>query len=94
MFMHTPAYQVGETVLFGLRKRVVMPDDTDVIYEVPPAADCRLWLVSELFFGTQNLWWIIAELNNVKDPLAGVRSGTRLRIPTRERLSDAGVFNS
>ncbi len=93
MFMRTPAYSAGGSVAFGLRRRVVIPDQSDTIYEVPPAASNKLWLVSELFYGTKELWWLIAELNNVQDPLALVPSGSQLRIPTRERLSNEGVFN-
>lgn len=92
MFMRTPIYRTGDGVVFGLRQQVVFQDATDQIYVVPPAANSKLWLVAELFYGVQELWWVISEVNNILDPLVSVPAGTQLRIPRRERLADQGIL--
>lgn len=95
MFARTPVYRsgAGGTLRFGLRRRVILPHESDVYYEVPSAAVRRLWLVSELFYGVSDLWWVLAEVNNVRDPLLSVPAGTRLRIPLRTRLAEEGALD-
>lgn len=93
MFSRTPVYEVNETVLFGLLMDPVIADPTDQIYVMPQAGENRLDLISALFYGTPQLWWVIALVNNITDPITGAPSGTALRIPTKNRLSQEGILS-
>lgn len=92
MFMSTPIYSVeGETV-FGLMRDPIVPDPTDQAYTVPAAAEDRLWLVADLFYQTSELWWVIALVNQILDPMQ-LPAGTQLRIPTKSRLASEGILD-
>lgn len=93
MFMNTPLYGVGGEVVAGLQRPPTIKDASDLVYVVPPTGTNRFDLISQLFYGTPELWWLIAEVNDIVDPLTGVAPGTTIRVPTRERLSKEGVLN-
>jgi len=80
-------------VHFGLLQDSVIADSTDQLYTVTQAGEKRLDAISHLFYGTSKLWWVIAQVNGIVDPLNGVASKTELRIPTKERLSEAGILS-
>ncbi len=94
MYARTPVYDVGnDTVVFGLMRPVVVPDSSDELWIMPSAGEYRLDLLSNDFYGTPHLWWVIASVNNILDPLVAVPTGTELRIPTKDRLAAEGVLN-
>jgi hypothetical protein len=93
MFAKTSVYEVGGEVVFGLRRQVVVPDATDILIKMPSAGVYRLDLIADQYLGMADLWWVIAEINNMPDPLVTVDINTELRIPTRERLASLGVLN-
>ena len=94
MFTSTPVYDLGAgLIVFGLMQPPVVPDDTDELWTVPPAGVARLDRIADNFYGTPALWWVIASVNNILDPLVGVPQGTAIRVPTRERLSAQGILN-
>lgn len=93
MFAKTSVYEVNHEIVFGLRRAVVIPDATDILFKMPSAGQYRLDLIADQYLGTPDLWWVIAEINNMADPLVTVAVGTELRIPTRERLAVLGVLN-
>jgi len=94
MFAKTPIYDLGgDTVVFGLMQPVVVPDATDELWLMPSAGVPRLDLLANDFYGTPQLWWVIASVNNMLDPLVAVPEGTPMRIPTKERLSAEGILN-
>lgn len=43
-------------------------------------------LIAYKLLGDPDLWWVIAQLNNVVNPLADVAVGLDLKIPTRESI--------
>lgn len=43
-------------------------------------------LISYKFYETVELWWVIAQYNNIVNPLADVPVGLELRIPTKESV--------
>ena len=89
----TPIYQGADGALsFGLLRDPVISDPTDQVYTVTQPAEARLDLISALFYGTPHLWWVIALVNNIVDPLLGAPTGAHLRIPARERLTQAGIL--
>lgn len=92
-FTQTPVYEVGTDVVFGQMVPAVVPNDSDIIYAVPPAGEFRLDLVSAQFYGVPDLWWIIASVNGIIDPIVAVPTGTLIRVPSRDRLASEGVLN-
>ena len=94
MFSNTPVYNVGGDIVFGLMRDPVIPDSSDSVYTVPALGEVRLDLISEAFYGTPGLWWIIASVNNIFDPLTGITPGTQIRIPTKDRLAREGALNN
>ena len=93
MFAQTPIYEVGTDVVFGQMVPAVVPNATDIIYSVPPAGEHRLDLISTQFYGVPDLWWILANVNNIADPLVAVPANSRIRVPSRDRLASEGVLN-
>lgn len=102
MFSATPAYDginaeiegVQQSIIvFGLMVPAVVADSSDVLYTIPQAGEGRLDLVSQQFYGVPDLWWVVAVVNNVVDPLTAFPVGTRVRVPTKERLAAEGILN-
>lgn len=93
MFATTPVYEVESDVVFGLMKDVIVPDASDDLFTVPPGAENRLDSISYKFYGTPSLWWVLARVNNIADPLTGVEANATIRIPTKARLASEGILN-
>lgn len=93
MFVKTPVYEVDNDVLFGQMVPVVASSASDIVWIVPTAGEFRLDLISNQFYGVPDLWWIIASVNKIIDPLVSLPVGTRIRVPTRQRLASEGVLN-
>lgn len=93
MFATTPVYDSDGEVVFGLMKDVIIQDASDELYTVPPGGVNRLDAISNKFYGTPALWWVIARVNNVLDPLFGVALNSQIRIPTKARLASEGILN-
>jgi len=96
-FARTPIYEVasdeGNIVVFGLLQDIIVPDSTDEIYTTPVGALRRMDLISQSFYGVPSLWWVIARVNGILDPMAGPTLGQKLRIPSKERLAKEGLLN-
>lgn len=93
MFSTTPVYEADSEIVFGLMKDVIVPDVTDQLYTVPPGGVNRLDSISYLFYGTPALWWVLARVNNLLDPLVGVALNEKIRVPTKTRLASEGILN-
>lgn len=102
MFSATPVYKDVDAEIEGVRQKVivfgllvdaVVPDASDVLYPVPQAGEARLDLIANKFYGTPELWWVVALVNNILDPLVGAPVGRTIRIPTRDRLATEGILN-
>jgi hypothetical protein len=97
MFPATPIYQStveGEQVIvFGLLQDPVVEDPSDIVYNVPVGGLHRLDLISQTFYGVPDLWWVIARVNNVLDPLVGPDMNTKIRIPVKARLGQSGLLS-
>jgi len=101
MFAATPVYDGisvevegsrQKVVLFGMMVDAVVPDATDEIFRVPAGGDARLDLISQKFYGIPDLWWVIALVNNILDPLVGAPVGTNIRVPSKNRLASEGIL--
>lgn len=56
----------------------------DRYFEVTGEFEHRPDLVSLMFYGTEQLYWVIAWANQMTEPFAQTTVGKRLRIPDRE----------
>lgn len=92
MFRSTPVIRVGGDIVLGLMRAPVAIDQTDAVFEVKQGVTNRLDLISNHFYQTPELWWVIALVNNLFDPMAGFEVGTKIRVPTRERLASEGIL--
>lgn len=84
-FSATPIYKVGGDIIFGLLQEPVIADPSDKVYVVN--LESRLDALSQQFYGTPELWWVIAMVNDLVDVHIPVPTKTRLRIPSQARLS-------
>ena len=71
----------------------MVADNSDELWHVPSAGVPRLDLLSNDFYGVPDLWWVLASVNNILDPLVSVPAGTPIRVPTKDRLSAEGILN-
>lgn len=93
MFSKTPVYSVKGDTVHGLMQDPVVPDASDDLFSVQDVEGSRLDSISDNFYGTPLLWWVIARVNNIQDPMVGVPQGTKLLIPSKTRLANAGVMD-
>lgn len=63
--------------------------DQELFHVVDPTEENRLDIISNIYYGTPNLYWAIAMANNILDPMVIVR-GTVLKIPSYESLYKTG----
>lgn len=61
-------------------------DITDTRYTVEKIYEGRLDLIALAFFNEPRYWWIIAQLNNILDPISEIEEGRILNIPTKDRM--------
>jgi nucleoid-associated protein YgaU len=102
MFAQTPLYedviaevegQRQKVLTFGLMVDPVVPNASDILYRIPESSSLRMDLISQQFYGTPELWWAIALVNNILDPLSGLEVGKTIRVPTRDRLAAEGILS-
>ena len=101
MFAATPTYQIQaeldtgkeNVIVFGLKRDVVVPDPSDILFPVPTGGGGRLDLISQKFYSTPELWWVIARCNPSIDPMVGPSITDIVHVPTRLRLAALGVLN-
>ena len=62
-------------------------DASDSVYTVENANANRLDLIASIFYGDTGLAWLLAQYNNVIDPMTEVVAGRILLIPSRDRVS-------
>ena len=61
-------------------------DSSDTEYKVDAYYTGRLDLISASFYNEPRYWWVIAQCNNIIDPVSEVVAGVVLRIPSKDRL--------
>lgn len=61
-------------------------NERDRYFEVTAEFAHRPDLISLFFYGTEQLYWVIAFVNNMTEPFAQTRVGMRLRIPDRDTV--------
>ena len=71
---------------FGTRQALrLRPHKTDLFHQVTDADNKRIDLIAYKYYKDVRLWCIIAEINNISNPLE-LQTGRILRIPSYERV--------
>ena len=71
---------------FGTRQPLrLRPHKTDLFHQVTDADSKRIDLIAWRYYKDVRLWWVIAEINNISNPLE-LQTGLILRIPAYERV--------
>jgi nucleoid-associated protein YgaU len=83
----------GQEYLETLEKPKIRESSKDSFYSVESGYENRLDLISYKFYGTPFLWWAIALVNNIVDPL-DVGVGVVLRIPEISSIYSSGVIKA
>lgn len=65
------------------------PSDGDTFLTVTQDIQNRPDLLSSRVYGTPDLWFVIYEFNNIRDPFFNLTQGTSLRIPELDRVLTA-----
>lgn len=78
--------RVGKDFLI-LRSSLNLKEDAgDVFVQVTQELEKRPDLVASKAYGNPDLWWVIYDFNNIRDPFFDLKSGMLLRIPALERV--------
>lgn len=64
-------------------------DPSDLLYVVEKRYENKPRKLGLLFYGDENLWWVICQYNLVINPTVELKAGTLLRIPIKERIMSA-----
>lgn len=67
------------------KKRVFAESPLDKIYIVEPGFEDRIDKISFKFYNTPHLWWVIATVNNIRNPMK-IEVGIALRIPPLDTI--------
>lgn len=79
--------RISGDVLLSQREIVDIPlNSADMFHKVKLNEVGRLDLIAYNYYKNPLLWWVIAQANNIYDPIAGLEVGTLLRIPAIETL--------
>lgn len=76
----------GKDVLVLRRPLNLTEDDGDVFVQVTQEMEKRPDLVASKAYNNSDLWWVIYEFNNIRDPFFGLKAGMLIRIPALERV--------
>ena len=81
---------LGENTFFGTFQRIEIPTgDDDTFYMIRNVDNGRLDVLAFDFYGSAELWWVLAVVNQIFDPLFGVEPGTVIRIPGLQKVFTA-----
>jgi hypothetical protein len=61
-------------------------DENDKFYRVDDQIKDRLDILSYKYYKTPDLWWVIAEANDINDPFS-LEVGDLLRIPSLDKIT-------
>lgn len=60
--------------------------DSDTVYTVENFYDGRLDMIAAVFYNEPRYWWVLAQYNNILDPVVECTAGRIILIPSKERL--------
>lgn len=77
--------EAGNNYLTSCSRKSIKESTKDKLYTVDPECENRLDAVSYKFYNTPHLWWAIAMMNHIKNPMR-LEVGIVLRIPPLEHI--------
>lgn len=88
---HSRYVQGGTTIThprrLGWWNRLTMKaDDDDIFHTITNRQDRRPDLIALDIYNKQELLWIVLQFNNIADINLELRAGTRIRLPTPDRV--------
>lgn len=81
--------RLGDSYLESPTPILIEETSRDSFYQVEKGYENRLDLISYKFYRTPLLWWAIAIVNHIQDPM-DVKSGIVLRIPITSSIYKSG----
>lgn len=78
--------ETGESILSTREIPDIYTSSEDIYHRVESNENHRLDLIAYKHYKNPNLWWVIAQANNIFDPFQDLEVGTLLRIPNITRL--------
>lgn len=81
----------GKEYIETPNKPIIQETNKDSFYSVEKGLENRIDLISNKFYGTPLLWWAIAYMNHISNPLK-VESGIVLRIPAIESIYNSNMI--
>lgn len=82
--------ETGQTIIATKEIKEIPVKSTDRYHRVQSHEVFRLDIIANHYYRNPLLWWIIAQANNIYDPIAEIPPGTILRIPSIEALYGIG----
>lgn len=79
----------GKSYIETPRKFVIKESTKDIFYSVEKGYENRLDLISYKFYNSPFLWWAIASMNHIDNPMK-VEAGMVLRIPSMSSIYSSG----
>lgn len=76
----------GQNFIILRRQLDLQPEQDDTFFTVTQEVLQRPDLVAQTFYGNTELWWVIYEFNDIRDPLFELKLGQILRIPAIDRV--------
>jgi len=58
----------------------------DIYHEIKTNESTRLDILANIYYRNPLLWWVIAQANNIYNPILPIRPGTIVRIPALDTL--------
>jgi len=78
--------EVGPTGLEWWARFTFPTDISDIVYTVNETTVGRLDKIANYFLNDPQLWWLIAQYNNILDPYSEIELGRVLYIPSTDRV--------
>lgn len=78
--------RAGQQFLVLRRPLQLEAADGDTFVTIDKELEKRPDLIAERAYGNVDLWWVIYEFNNLRDPLNDLKQGQILRIPELQRV--------
>lgn len=80
----------GDTLLSTRYTDKIALSDKDSYHTVQANEEGRLDLLANIYYKNPLLWWVIAQANDIYDPISKPVSGDILRIPSMITLYETG----
>jgi hypothetical protein len=68
-------------------RTIFTQDASDITYIIEDFYAGRLDLIASVFYNEPRWWWVIAQYNNILDPISEITPGRIIYIPTVDRMT-------